>query len=59
MAFTVALMRKDLDLALPSGREVGVDMAATRAADDVLARAAEQGLEDADFASVASVIRKR
>ncbi len=59
VAFTVALMRKDLDLARRLADDVGVDMAATRAADEVLARAAEQGLADADFASVASVIRER
>ena len=53
-------MRKDLDARLAvSQTSVGVEMAATRAADEVLARAAEQGLADADFASVASVIRKR
>ena len=34
-------------------------MKATQAADDVLARACELGLADADFASVARVIRDR
>ena len=59
VAFTVSLMRKDLELALSLAESAGVEMRATRAADDVLARAAEQGLADADFARVASVIRER
>ena len=59
VAFTVSLMRKDLELALRLAEDVGVEMRATRAADEMLARACEAELEDADFASVAQVIRER
>ena len=59
VAFTVSLMRKDLELARRLADDLGVEMKATQAADDVLARACELGLEDADFASVARVIRGR
>ena len=56
VAFTVSLMRKDLELALRLAEDVGVEMRATRAADEMLERACEVELEDADFASVAQVI---
>ncbi len=59
VAFTVNLMRKDLDLARRLADDLGVEMKATQAADDVLARACDLGLGDADFASVARVIRER
>ncbi len=59
VAFTVSLMRKDLQLARRLADDLGVEMKATQAADEVLARACELGLEDADFASVARVIRDR
>ncbi len=58
VAFTVSLMRKDLELALRLAEDVGVEMRATRAADEMLARACEDELQDADFASVARVIRE-
>ncbi len=57
VAFTVELMRKDLRLVLDLAEEMGVDMAAVRAADEVLGRAGERGLDDGDFSSVAQVIR--
>ena len=59
VAFTVSLMRKDLELALRLAEECRVEMRATRAADEMLARACEVELEDADFASVARVIREQ
>ena len=59
VAFTVSLMRKDLELARRLADDLGVEMKATQAADDVLARACNLGLGDADFASVARVIRER
>lgn len=59
VAFTVSLMRKDLELARRLADDLGVEMKATQAADEVLARACELGLADADFASVARVIRDR
>ena len=59
VAFTVSLMRKDLELARKLADDLGVEMKATEAADDVLARACDLGLGDADFSSVARVIRDR
>jgi 3-hydroxyisobutyrate dehydrogenase-like beta-hydroxyacid dehydrogenase len=58
VAFTVSLMRKDLGLAFGLADELGVDMRAARAADDVLARACELGRQEADFSSVADVLRE-
>ena len=57
VAFTIDLMRKDLRLAFAVADELGVPLAAVRAADEVLARAEERGLGDADFARVADVLR--
>jgi 3-hydroxyisobutyrate dehydrogenase/2-hydroxy-3-oxopropionate reductase len=59
VAFTIDLMRKDLRLAFAVAEELGVPLAAVRAADEVLAQAEEQGLGTADFARVADVIRAR
>jgi len=56
-AFTVGLMRKDLELALEIAGELGVDLAAVRAADGILERAEVQGLEGEDFSRVAQVLR--
>jgi 3-hydroxyisobutyrate dehydrogenase len=57
VAFTVELMRKDLRLAFELADRLGLDLAAVRAADDVLRRASERGLAAGDFARVAQVIR--
>ena len=57
VAFSVELMRKDLRLAFELAERLGVELAAVRAADDVLERACELGLEQGDFSSVARVIR--
>jgi 3-hydroxyisobutyrate dehydrogenase-like beta-hydroxyacid dehydrogenase len=59
VAFTVDLMRKDLRLVFALAEHLGLQLPAVRAADGVLARASEQGLRDADFSSVARVIRER
>jgi 3-hydroxyisobutyrate dehydrogenase len=56
-AFSVELMRKDLGLVLELAEQHGVDVAAVRAADEILERAAAAGLEDGDFARVAQVLR--
>lgn len=56
VAFTIDLMRKDLRLAFALAEELGVTLAAVRAADDVLAQADDGS---ADFARVADVIRKQ
>ena len=55
VAFTIDLMRKDLRLAFALAEELGVPLAAVRAADEVLAQA-DDGT--ADFARVADVVRK-
>jgi 3-hydroxyisobutyrate dehydrogenase/2-hydroxy-3-oxopropionate reductase len=57
VAFTVDLMRKDLRLVFELAERLGVDLAAVRAADEILERACVLGLEDGDFSSVAQVIR--
>ena len=54
VAFTIDLMRKDLRLAFALAEELGVPLAAVRAADEVLAQA--DGA--ADLARVADVVRK-
>lgn len=59
VAFTVDLMRKDLRLVFALAEHLRLELPAVRAADDVLARASDQDLADADFASVARVIRER
>lgn len=57
-AFTVDLMRKDLQLVLELASELGVPLPAVRAADATLTRAGELGLGDADFAGVVRVLRE-
>ena len=57
VAFTIGLMRKDLRLVLELAERLGVDLAAVRAADEVLEQASGLGLEHADFSGVARVIR--
>ena len=52
VAFTIDLMRKDLRLAFALAEELGVPLAAVRAADDVLAQADGK----ADLARVADVV---
>jgi 3-hydroxyisobutyrate dehydrogenase-like beta-hydroxyacid dehydrogenase len=53
VAFTIDLMRKDLRLAFALAEELGVPLAAVRAADEVLAQADGTG----DLARVADVVR--
>jgi 3-hydroxyisobutyrate dehydrogenase/2-hydroxy-3-oxopropionate reductase len=57
VAFTIDLMRKDLRLAFAVAERVGVPLPAVSAAAEVLARASERGLGDADLARVADVVR--
>jgi 3-hydroxyisobutyrate dehydrogenase-like beta-hydroxyacid dehydrogenase len=57
VAFTVELMRKDLRLVFDLADQLGIDLAAVRAADEQLERATALGLEGRDFASVAEAIR--
>ena len=54
--FTIALMRKDVDLALELARNQGVALPATSAARDVLDAACAAGLADDDVARVVDVI---
>ncbi len=58
VAFTVDLMRKDLRLVADLADELDVDVAAVRAADEILGRAAARGRGDEDFSSVAEVLRE-
>ena len=57
VAFTVELMREDVRLVFALADDLGVPLAAVRAADEVLARACELRLSDADLSRVAQVIR--
>jgi 3-hydroxyisobutyrate dehydrogenase-like beta-hydroxyacid dehydrogenase len=54
VAFTIDLMRKDLRLAFALAEELGVPLAAVRAADEVLAQADGKS----DLARVADVVRR-
>jgi 3-hydroxyisobutyrate dehydrogenase-like beta-hydroxyacid dehydrogenase len=58
VAFTADLMRKDLRLVSELAEDVGVELAAVRAADGVLGRAGDLGLGAGDFSGVAQVIRE-
>ena len=55
VSFTTALMKKDLELAMEIAG--GLPLPITLAARDFLSTACEAGLADADFASVAQVLR--
>jgi 3-hydroxyisobutyrate dehydrogenase-like beta-hydroxyacid dehydrogenase len=56
--FTIALMRKDVDLALELAREQDVALPATSAAREVLDAACVAGLADGDVARVMDVIAR-
>lgn len=56
VAFTTALMRKDMALALDLADRLGVRIPAAAAAAGVLEEALESGLGDADMASVISLL---
>lgn len=56
-AFTTALMRKDIVLALALANEVGVRLPVAAAAGDVLREAVDKGLADEDMAAVLRVLR--
>lgn len=57
-AFTVALMQKDLTLALKMAREVGAPLPTTATANEVLTMARGLGLGDYDFAAVTDVMKR-
>ncbi len=61
VAFTTALMRKDLDLArsVASSAAGPVELPVTKAARDFLDAACAAGLADADFASVAELLKQQ
>jgi 3-hydroxyisobutyrate dehydrogenase-like beta-hydroxyacid dehydrogenase len=52
VAFTTALMRKDMSLVEDLAAQLGVRMPVSRAAAEILEEALERGLADADMASV-------
>jgi len=52
VAFTTALMRKDMSLVEDLAAQLGVRMPVSRAATEILEEAVERGLADADMASV-------
>jgi 3-hydroxyisobutyrate dehydrogenase-like beta-hydroxyacid dehydrogenase len=57
VAFTTALMLKDVTLALDLAEELGVPMHAASAAQDVLENAVAHGSSEADMASVYRLLR--
>ncbi len=57
--FPVRLMSKDLDLVSTTAKEIGVTLPATQAVKEVYARAAADGLAEADFSSVSEAMRKK
>ena len=59
VAFTAGLMRKDLGLAEELGAELGARLPAVAAAAGVLDEVLEEGLGDADMASVSRVLAGR
>lgn len=58
VAFTAALMRKDLDLALSVAAPAGLPLPVASAARDFLDTACAAGYGDADFACVAQLLRQ-
>lgn len=54
--FDVSLMRKDIRLALETGRELGVPLASAGAAEEALTRAGELGYEHRDIAALFQVL---
>lgn len=58
VAFTAALMRKDLDLALSVAAPAGLALPVAGAARDYLDAACAAGYSDADFACVAQFLRR-
>jgi 3-hydroxyisobutyrate dehydrogenase len=54
--FDVSLMRKDIRLALETGRELGVPLASADAAEQVLTKAGELGYEHRDIAALFQVL---
>jgi 3-hydroxyisobutyrate dehydrogenase-like beta-hydroxyacid dehydrogenase len=48
--FTPVLLRKDLDLGLKAGKELGVPLPVTQAARDVIDKAVRAGHTECDFA---------
>jgi 3-hydroxyisobutyrate dehydrogenase len=56
--FRLALMRKDMLLALAEGQRLGVPMPATTASYEVLTSAANAGLGDLDCAAVLAEVER-
>jgi 3-hydroxyisobutyrate dehydrogenase-like beta-hydroxyacid dehydrogenase len=57
--FNVKMMRKDLQLALELGRELGVDLPTAALAGNLLSSAAEMGYGEQDFAILFKVLERR
>jgi 3-hydroxyisobutyrate dehydrogenase-like beta-hydroxyacid dehydrogenase len=56
--FDVSLMHKDIRLALEAGEDLDVPLASARAADEVLTKAADLGLEHRDIAALFQVLAR-
>ena len=56
--FAISLMRKDVELALDAGNELGVPLRTARSADEVLRAARDIGYDDRDIAALLDVLRR-
>ncbi len=57
-AFAIALMIKDLDLALAAARNAGVELPVTKSVRELYVKAAEAGLADKDFLATTLLLEK-
>jgi 3-hydroxyisobutyrate dehydrogenase-like beta-hydroxyacid dehydrogenase len=56
--FSAAMMKKDIDLALELGEELGVTLRSAELADELLIKAIEMGWGEADFAVLFRVVEQ-
>lgn len=56
--FSVAMMQKDVQLALELGDELGVPLPSVRLSNEILSQAIDMGYGDADFAAVFNVLAR-
>jgi len=56
--FSTAMMKKDIDLALELGKELGVTLRSAELANEMLSKAFEMGWGDEDFAVLFKVVEK-
>jgi 3-hydroxyisobutyrate dehydrogenase-like beta-hydroxyacid dehydrogenase len=57
--FTVAMMQKDVDLALDAGRRLGVPLPTARATSEILGEARTAGFGERDFAAMFHLLARQ